>query len=63
VAEDLMEDGTISQLTQARKKTINSIVEELTFVIVIVGNVKKKIKPPQMSWKTLKKYVGRFYVV
>jgi hypothetical protein len=50
VAEDLMEDGTVSRISnayslrQGRRLPPTSEVEELQFVIV--HNVKKEIKPP-----------------
>jgi hypothetical protein len=63
VAEDLMEDGTIWRISDAyslrrgRRQPPTSEVKELQFVIVIVCNVKKEIKPPHRE--KLYPYGGR----
>jgi hypothetical protein len=60
VAEDLMEAGTISRISNAyslrggRRLPPTSEVKELQFVIVNVCNAKKKIKPPQWGGKLKK---------
>jgi hypothetical protein len=64
VAEDLMEDGTVScisiaySLRQGRRLPPTSEVEELQFVIVGNYSVKKELKPSQWGEK-LKKYIGK----
>jgi hypothetical protein len=57
VAEDLMEDGTVSRISnayslrQGRRQPPTSEVEELQCIIVHNCNVKKEIKPPHWGGK------------
>jgi hypothetical protein len=57
VAEDLMEDGTISPICNAyslrRGRRLPPTTEVKKLQFVIVGNVKKEIKP--LRWGGIKK--------